>query len=337
MKHLYLTFLAALVLSLNFSAQVFSPELSTQNQPVQNQSPGIVGLPETIDTFVPPPAGFQYGAQRVATINVNYTGFSAQAQNAFQYAVDIWASILTSPIEIEIDAEWTVLEGNTLGSAGANGHYPTVDALPGFYFPSALADKLNSSDQDPFESDVICRFNSESNWYLGTDGNPGDLQYDFVSVVLHELGHGLGFAGLSGYDINDEVEAFPGIYDFYVEDNNFIDILDFTDGSSALENALTGDNLFWNGTNGVAAAGGVRPKLYVPSPYEPGSSYSHLDENTYPAGSGNSLMTPFIGNGEAVHNPGPIAIGMMEDMGWTVGEAGGCEDLEYQLVLDLDC
>lgn len=77
--------------------------------------------------------------------------------------------------------------------------------------------------------------------------------------------------------------------------------------------------------------------MYVPFPYEPGRSYSHLDEDTYPAGSGNSLMTPFIANGEAVHDPGPIVQGMMQDMGWTVGQAGGCTDLEYQLVLDLDC
>jgi hypothetical protein len=59
------------------------------------------------------------------------------------------------------------------------------------------------------------------------------------------------------------------------------------------------------------------PRMYAPLSWDQGSSYSHLDENTYPNGDPNSLMTPGINNGEAVHDPGPIARGMFTDMGWT--------------------
>ncbi|MCK7534680.1 MAG: hypothetical protein MZV63_28610 [Marinilabiliales bacterium] len=38
-------------------------------------------------------------------------------------------------------------------------------------------------------------FNKEVKWYFGTDGNTPELLYDFVTVVLHEIGHGLGFTG----------------------------------------------------------------------------------------------------------------------------------------------
>ena len=31
-------------------------------------------------------------------------------------------------------------------------------------------------------------------------------------------------------------------------------------------------------------------------------------------------MTPYINNGEAIHDPGPIAISMLEEMGWVVEE-----------------
>lgn len=125
----------------------------------------------------------------MATINVNYTGFTTQAQAAFQYAIDIWSSVLTSPVVIEVNAEWLDIDGNTLGSAGAEGSFPTVAEAPGVYFPSALADKLNAFDQDGFSVDIDCSFDSGTDWYLGTDGNPAFNQYDFVSVVLHELGH----------------------------------------------------------------------------------------------------------------------------------------------------
>jgi hypothetical protein len=42
--------------------------------------------------------------------------------------------------------------------------------------------------------------------------------------------------------------------------------------------AITSDDLFWNGAAGVAGNGGVRPKLFAPDPFRPGSSVAHLDE-----------------------------------------------------------
>ena len=58
-----------------------------------------------------------------------------------------------------------------------------------------------------------------------------------------------------------------------------------------------------------------------PSSWEQGSSYTHLDEITFPAGDANAFMTPYYDNQEAVHDPGPIALGMLEDMGWTINKA----------------
>jgi hypothetical protein len=67
---------------------------------------------------------------------------------------------------------------------------------------------------------------------------------------------------------------------------------------------------------GIRAAGGTRPVLYTPSTWEEGSSYSHLDEDTYPAGSPDSLMTPVLDLGEVVRDPGSVALGMLADVGW---------------------
>ena len=72
----------------------------------------------------------------------------------------------------------------------------------------------------------------------------------------------------------------------------------------------------------------VRSKMYAPATYEPGSSYSHFDESTYPAGDPASLMTPSIGYGEAIHDPGALGLGLLNDIGWTAGYpvAEGCTD-----------
>jgi hypothetical protein len=83
------------------------------------------------------------------------------------------------------------------GLAGA----PDRDA----FYSDALADSIQGSDHRPGEPDIIANFNSDcNNWYFGTDGNTPFGEFDLVSVVLHEIGHGLGFSGteLVTYDLN---------------------------------------------------------------------------------------------------------------------------------------
>lgn len=275
---------------------------------------------------------------RTADFIVNYSGFSPEAQTAFQYAVDIWSGLITSDVPIVIDAQWEDLPGNTLGSAGAAGLWYNFTGAPfnGILYPSPLADKLAGTDLDPGQADINANFDSGTNWYYGLDGNTPFSQFDLVSVILHEIGHGLGFAGTvyvgsdgNGYVLNG---SLPGVFDGYVWTGNNESILSFGDGSAALGAALVSENLYWGGIQGNAYSGPVSPKMYAPMFWEPGSSFSHFDEDLYPAGSDHSLMTPAIGNGEAVHSPGAMALGLLEDIGWTVDYAAlgtgtpGCTD-----------
>ncbi len=59
--------------------------------------------------------------------------------------------------------------------------------------------------------EIDASFNSAfANWYLGTDGNVPSNKWDFYSVVLHELGHGLGF--LSSFDVSGSY-GYWGLWD----------------------------------------------------------------------------------------------------------------------------
>jgi len=302
---------------------------------------GLVGLTEQHDSFIPAPEGFDPNGARDVIITVNYNGFTPQAQGAFQYAVDIWSSLLTSGVPIVIDATWEDIPGSVLGYASATGFWQNFSGAPqtNMLYPSALADKLAGFNIDPGAPDIEAAFDSGTNWYFGLDGNPGNGQFDFVSVVLHELGHGLGVIGSAGYDAGTGFFYFsnPSIYDTFVENGANASILSFTDGSTALGNQLTSNNLFWNGANAVSNNGGVDPKMYAPATWSGGSSYSHVDENTYAAGNQNSLMTPFIAPGEAIHDPGPIVMGLMADIGWTVAAPAACEENVAYLNLLTDC
>ncbi len=279
-------------------------------------------------------------AERTATFVVNYTGFSAEAEAAFQYAIDIWAGLITSSIPIVVNATWEDLPGNALGSAGSTGLWYNFTGAPfnNILYPSPLADKLAGANLSPGEADINANFDSGTDWYYGLDGNTPFAQFDLVSVVLHEIGHGLGFAGtayvgtdLNGYILNDPL---PHVFDGYVWTGDNDAILTLGSGTPALGAALVSENLYWAGTQGNAYSGPFSPMMYAPMFWEPGSSFSHFDEDMYPSGSDHSLMTPFIGNGESVHSPGAMCLGVLDDIGWTVDYAAldggggepGCTD-----------
>jgi len=279
------------------------------------------------DTFVPPPQKSQSFSERKvqkdnANIVVNYNGFTEEAQQAYQYAVDIWASLLKSPVQIVVNANFIELEQGVLGSAGPTNYVRDFQGAiqDTTYYPIALAEKLAGFNLNaPGDADINSNFNSEFNFYFGLDGNPPSGQYDFVSIVLHELGHGLGFTGAASYDggignwaLNTNNDA--SIYTMFVELGNGTPITDIPSGTTEAGDAFTGNNLFFNGPVSVSALGET-PKLYAPSTWNRGSSYSHLDENEYPAGDPNSLMSPQFGSGEAIHDPG-ISLDIFADMGW---------------------
>ncbi|MFZ6050521.1 hypothetical protein [Halocola ammonii] len=293
---------------------------------------GLEPIFEDQFSFIPPPEDYHYGEEREANILVEYNGFTAEAQEAFAYAVDIWASILNSDMTIEIEANFEATASNVLGYAGSNGYFKNFSGAPmtSTYYPQALANKLSGNDMNPTSEDITCTFNSQMNWYYGTDGNVPSGQFDFVSVVLHELGHGLGFAGSASANALEGSVGFGitlSVYDQFVEDSDGTPIDDYETPSPELGDFLTGGNVFWTGPALLELNNNQSAELYAPSFWNTGSSYSHLNENSYGSGSGNSLMTPFLGTAEAIHNPGPIVRGMFEDMGWDVATACSIENV----------
>ncbi len=284
--------------------------------------------PVNRNTSFGPPEAFlkarNYSTARTQTaiFEVTYSaGFTPQAKTAFQFAVDIWASILQSPVKIKINAVWQPLGANVLGSAiwaNAYANFPNAQKL-NTYYPVALAEKIAQKDLNhPDSADIYANFSSSTAWYYGTSGIPPANTTDLVSVVLHEIGHGLGFVDSYSVD-NGTGSVAPFVYDLGVENNNTIPqnlYQNFTNPSAALGTELISNKIFYNSLLANQANGGQHVKLYAPATWSGGSSISHLDENTYPAGDPNSLMTPQIGFKEVMHDPGPIMLGMFSDMGW---------------------
>ena len=328
-------FIVLIVLLVSLAVVVFLSALGLPRRAAaaDNGPPSIPG-PEVIiraipntgpGWFVPPPSPekrLSPNAPQAATINVTYNGFPAQAQTAFQYAVDIWAGLLDSSVTINITATWTSLGSGVLGSAGAVNLYRDFYGAPAAntWFPNALADKWACGNVGGGAYDIRANFNSAfASWYFGTDGIVPAGQYDFATVVLHEIGHGLGFSGSAttsggvGYwDYGGS--TYPNMYTRFVSDGGGTPIINYANGSALLLTVLQGgaSGLFWTGSFGTAGNSGIQPILYSPNPWESGSSFSHFDQATYAS----ELMKPALPSGVAIHDPGARTLGGLRDVGW---------------------
>src|SRR5260370_773639 len=82
---------------------------------------------------------------------------------------------------------------------------------------------------------------------------------------------------------------------------------------------MKSNDLFFNGANATEASlRSIRPmamvKLYAPSPYEPGSSISHVDEDLY-ADIRTGLMAP-IYFGAGTDRIDILTLGIVKDLGY---------------------
>lgn len=328
--------IASIVLCATLALSVLVPVIgprqaasAANDGPISIPGPEVIirAIPNTGEGFFvpPPPASMRLSpnAPEAATINVTYNGFSAEAQTAFQYAVNIWAGLLDSSVTINITATWTPLATGVLGSAGSvsvYGNFPGAPAL-NTWFPDALADKRSCGNVGG-AYDIVANFNSSfPDWYFGTDGVVPFTQWDFVTVVLHEIGHGLGFAGsfttvsagVGRWD-HPSFLGIPAIYTRFTRDGAGTSITSYTSPSALLATTLQGGTggIFWTGRFGTAGNSGVQPTLYSPNPWEQGSSFSHFNQATYAT----ELMKPALPNGISIHNPGTRTLGVLRDIGW---------------------
>ncbi len=321
MKSRSLTFVLVLLGSL-----VSAPALS----PAQAQS--VVSIPAgwayTYASGAPTTAGHLASTQqhkdahidKSSTFIVNYNTVPYAYQPAIQAAVDIWSANFNSSVPIHIEATYGrqsslgVLASSSpvkffLGATFSGG--PDKD----LWYPSAIANALAKKDLDVANPEITIRINSNITplLYLGTDGNCPSGLYDLESIIVHELAHGLGFISnddvLYGYGSIQQATPF----DAYSQLSDGTRLSDLNSPSKELADAFT-SKLVWSGARGIAANNGVKPLLYTPANYSSGSSISHLDEATFPTGTPNAVMTPTLSQGEVFHDPGPLAIAMIEDM-----------------------
>lgn len=253
----------------------------------------------------------------------------------FQYAANLWASVLDSPVTIDVNSQFNSLtpcstSGGVLGSAGTINIYRDFTGAPftGTWYHAALANKYVGSDQNTANADIRAQFNTDvdngclgtgTRFYYGLNNTTPSLRINLLIVLLHEMGHGLGFSAFVNSTTGGLNGGFPDIYTRYMYDRTTGKYWNDMTDAERLTSRVNAGNVLWDGPNvknessyltaGRDAATG-RVQLYVPTTFASGSSISHFDTALSP----NALMEPNINVGIPLDLD--LTKQQMRDIGW---------------------
>src|SRR6187401_2574647 len=114
-----------------------------------------------------PGVGFNDPAPRSPVGGNTGTTLGEQRLIAFQYAASLWSKRLDSNVPIRIQARFTALGPNVLGSASAiNGAIATLTDGSRLIVHPALANSLVGQDLFPTSDDISANFSSDFDFYL---------------------------------------------------------------------------------------------------------------------------------------------------------------------------
>jgi hypothetical protein len=192
------------------------------------------------------------------------TTIGAQRLIVFQQAAAVWGAILPSAVEIRVNATFVPLtctsSSAVLGSCGATNVWRdfTGAEFAGTWYSQALANKLYGADLDPTTADMTARFNVSlggtgcldgSYWYYGLDHNHG-TNVDLLVVLLHEMGHGLGFQtftnGSTGVQLG--TPPCPDVFSKFMYDQTTGLHWDAESNAQRAASAIVPYKLTWDGT-----------------------------------------------------------------------------------------
>ena len=196
------------------------------------------------------------------------TTIGQQRVNVFQKAADIWGALIDSKVDIIVDASFASLtcDSNSvvLGQAGATKVFRNFDNAPqqNVWYVVALANAIAGKDLLEGSAHIRAKFNSQIDspnclggrgWYYGFDANHG-TQEDLLVVLLHELGHGLGFAGVTNGTTGAMSSDFPSTFEQHMLDTTTGIHWSQMTNEQRLASSTNDQKVVWDGNSTTAAA-----------------------------------------------------------------------------------
>lgn len=278
--------------------------------------------------------GFNSTAARAPIGGNPGTTLGAQRLNVFNQAAGIWAAFLDSTQTIRVQSNFDPLSpcsssGGVLGSAGPNTAHRDFANVPfaSTWYPAALANKISNSDLSA-NNDIGATFNSSvdtgclgagTGFYYGFDNAAPAGTINLLVVVLHELGHGLGFLTFTDEATGAYFNSQPDVWARLMFDRDQNATWFQMNQAQRAASAINTNDLLWDGANVRIASSFLsaardaatgRVELFTPNPIQPGSSVSHWNTTASP----NLLMEPAINTGLPL--TGDLTRQLLRDIGW---------------------
>ena len=221
------------------------------------------------DTTVVAPVGGNPGTTR-----------GQQRQFVAAYAAQLWGSILQSQQPIYIAAQFNPLGPNVLGSAGSQTVHANFTNAPvtNVWYNAALADAISGIDLAPTSFDIGSQYSSDFPFYYGLDDNTPAGQINFLDVVMHEFGHGLGFQNFENEAAGTFLSGRPDIYSVFTYDNTTGKYWTQMTVAERQASALNYGNVVFAGPNAKAGAALIlddRKDFRVTAPASVAGNYSY--------------------------------------------------------------
>ncbi|MFK7888782.1 MAG: PA domain-containing protein [Gammaproteobacteria bacterium] len=189
---------------------------------------------------------------------------------AFEFAASLWGAILESDVQIVVASSFAPQTCNAQGGVlgGASPQFIESDfpgaPIPNTWYFSALANSLAGTDLNPGGQDINATFNASidnnddclagSNWYYGLDNNPSGGDIDFLNVVMHEIGHGLGSASVVSVSNGTLPSNRPDIYSRFAFDTDLNLHFDEMTNAQRQASVINTGSVVWDGPLVTAAA-----------------------------------------------------------------------------------
>ncbi|MEO0796203.1 MAG: PA domain-containing protein [Verrucomicrobiota bacterium] len=219
----------------------------------------------------------------------------------------IWGQFLQSDVPIRVGVRFGDLgSGGALAQAGPDSFEVNFTGAPerDVFYPIALANSLAGFDLEPTRNDLSTTININLDstvprrWYYGFDGQPSGSQVDFIDVVLHEVGHGLGFSAVTSFTSGNFLFGRPAVYATFLEDLTLG--LRWTEMTSAqrLASVNNDPNVVWNGPSTIAGAPSILQagniSFEATSPASFARSFSFAEAGFGPAITGNPITAEIV-------------------------------------------
>ncbi|HEX8295974.1 MAG TPA: PEP-CTERM sorting domain-containing protein [Chthoniobacteraceae bacterium] len=251
-----------------------------------------------------------------------------QRRSAFENAALTLGSFFVNTAVLTFSVNGSEQNDDVLAAAGSGMNIGAAGFFNTFAQGKAISNGLTDGNGNAADGDVTWNFQDHA-WDYDDTIDPN--QFDFKSTVIHELIHALGFSSnidSSGRGLEEKASGQPDVFSTFDRfltnqaQQNLVNLNTFAFDTSKQSTLTSGgtnnpaQGVHFSGANARAANGGAPVPIFSPTPYENGSSGSHLSDTFY--NTTDLLMEAATLPGQGPRSLSAIEIGILKDLGYTM-------------------